>query len=59
MLEFIVLGQIPGTHLEITIAWFVFGLLGVLIWADIKLHAARAQSASPKSRSRKTTQARA
>jgi len=38
MLEFIVLGQIPGTHLQITLAWFVFAILGILIWADIKFH---------------------
>lgn len=41
MLEFIVLGQIPGTHLQITLAWFVLAILGLLIWADIKLHTAK------------------
>lgn len=38
MLEFIVLGQIPGTNLQITLAWFAFAILGLLLWADIKLH---------------------
>lgn len=38
MVEFIVLGEIPGTHLQITLAWFVFSVLGVLIWADMRFH---------------------
>lgn len=45
MLEFIVLGQIPGTHLQITLAWFAFAILGLLIWADIKFHAAKKSTA--------------
>ncbi len=50
MLEFIVLGQIPGTHLQITLAWFAFAVLGLLIWADIKFHAKKKttkQTANP------------
>lgn len=38
MLEFIVLGQIPGTHFQITFAWFALGLLAGLIWVDYKIH---------------------
>lgn len=38
MLEFIVLGQIPGTDIQITFAWFAVALLCGLIWADMKLH---------------------
>ncbi len=30
MLEFIVLGQIPGTQIQITFAWFLFGALAAL-----------------------------
>lgn len=55
MLEFIVLGQIPGTQLQITLAWFVFAILGVLIWADIKFHASKNTQKSPAKKSRKTT----
>ena len=40
MLEFIVLGQIPGTHLQITFAWCVIALLGGLLWIDLKIHRA-------------------
>ncbi len=38
MLEFIVLGQIPGTPFQITLAWFLFGVLVGLAWFDIKFH---------------------
>jgi len=38
MLEFIVLGNIPGTHLQITLAWFIAIVFGALVWLDIKLH---------------------
>ena len=41
MLEFIVLGQIPGTHIQITVAWFAFAILGLLVWADVKFHTAK------------------
>lgn len=54
MLEFIVLGQIPGTPFQITLAWFVFAVLGVLIWADIKFHVHKSLAA-PAKKSRKTT----
>lgn len=57
MLEFIVLGQIPGTHLQITLAWFAFAILGVLIWADIKFHNHR--SATKKAPVRKASRAKA
>lgn len=30
MLEFIVLGQIPGTSIQITFAWVLFAALGTL-----------------------------
>lgn len=38
MLEFIVLGQIPGTHLQITFAWCVLALFIGLLWIDLKIH---------------------
>lgn len=38
MLEFIVLGQIPGTHIQITFAWCVVVLLIGLVWLDLKIH---------------------
>jgi uncharacterized membrane protein len=41
MLEFIVLGQVPGTHIQITIAWYIMGLLVGLIYFDLKVHRAR------------------
>ena len=60
MLEFIVLGQIPGTQLQITLAWFVFAVLGVLIWADIKFHANKtANKTTAKKPPKTTSQARA
>lgn len=52
MLEFIVLGQIPGTHLQITLAWFAFAILGLLIWADIKFHAQKEIAKTPAKKSR-------
>lgn len=55
MLEFIVLGQIPGTQLQITLAWFAFALLGVLIWADVKFHAHRTTKKTPAKKTRKST----
>jgi hypothetical protein len=55
MLEFIVLGQIPGTHLQITLAWFVFAILGVLIWADIKFHNSKTATKPLTKKSRKST----
>ncbi len=30
MLEFLVLGQIPGTHIQITFAWYLFLAFGLL-----------------------------
>lgn len=30
MLEFLVLGQIPGTHIQITFSWYLFLTLGIL-----------------------------
>lgn len=30
MLEFLVLGQVPGTHIQITFAWYLFAALGIL-----------------------------
>lgn len=30
MLEFLVLGQIPGTHIQITFAWYLFAALGTV-----------------------------
>lgn len=30
MLEFLVLGQVPGTHIQITFAWYLFAALGLL-----------------------------
>ncbi len=38
MLDFIVLGDIPGTHLQITFAWVVFFVLVGLITVDYKIH---------------------
>lgn len=34
MLEMIVLGQIPGTHFQITITWFAALALAGLFWID-------------------------
>jgi len=55
MLEFIVLGQIPGTHLQITLAWLAFATLGLLIWADIKFHSQKPLQKSTAKKSKKTT----
>lgn len=52
MLEFIVLGQIPGTHLQITLAWFALLTLGLLIYGDVKFHKA-SQNTKTKKRTRK------
>ena len=30
MLELLVLGQIPGTQIQITFAWYLFAALGIL-----------------------------
>lgn len=30
MLELIVLGQIPGTQIQITFAWYLFAALGIV-----------------------------
>lgn len=38
MLEFIVLGKIPGTNIQVTLAWFVLIIFGLLIYVDLKLH---------------------
>lgn len=38
MLELIVLGQIPGTQIQITFAWFLFAALGILSYV---LHKAK------------------
>lgn len=38
MLEFIVLGEVPGTHIQITFAWFTLLLVAGLIWLDYKIH---------------------
>jgi hypothetical protein len=43
MLEVIVLGKIPGTPLQITFTWVLFGLLIALIALDIKLREAAKQ----------------
>lgn len=32
MLEFLVLGQIPGTQIQITYAWYMFTALGLLAY---------------------------
>lgn len=38
MLELIVLGQIPGTHFQITLSWLLFGVLLFVLWLDVKAH---------------------
>ncbi len=38
MLEFIVLGEIPGTHIQVTLAWFVLIVFGLIIYLDLKFH---------------------
>lgn len=38
MLEFIVLGQIPGTHFQITYMWFWFVVAVVLSYALTLVH---------------------
>lgn len=57
MLEFIVLGQIPGTHIQVTIAWFAFALLGLLIWADVRFHTHRATKAKKSTRHQRQARA--
>lgn len=57
MLEFIVLGQIPGTHIQVTIAWFAFAMLGLLIWADLRFHAQRATKTKKSTRHQRQAQA--
>lgn len=37
MLEFIVLGQIPGTSFQITFAWFTASVLIGLFWLDLRI----------------------
>jgi hypothetical protein len=54
MLEFIVLGQIPGTNLQITIAWFVLIIFALIVWADIKFHRPNPDG-SPKNNKKLTT----
>lgn len=41
MLEFIVLGQIPGTTLQITFVWFMLVVLIGLLVLDVKIHRAQ------------------
>lgn len=50
MLEFIVLGQIPGTHIQITISWFIVGIFVVYMWFDwnTRHHIAASQAGSKK-----------
>lgn len=59
MVEFIVLGEIPGTHLQITLAWFAFMVLGILIWADMRFHSNNQTTTKPvRKNSKKTNLAR-
>jgi len=37
MLDFIVLGQIPGTNIQITFAWFLFAALCALAYCIHKI----------------------
>lgn len=37
MLEFLVLGQVPGTHIQITFAWYLFAALGLLSYTVHKI----------------------
>ncbi len=37
MLEFLVLGQIPGTQIQITFAWYLFLALGILSYTLHKI----------------------
>lgn len=37
MLEFLVLGQIPGTQIQITYAWYLFAALGLLAYGIHRL----------------------
>lgn len=59
MMEFIVLGQIPGTHIQITLSWLIFALFGLLLWADIKLHTVKRNNTKTSKKSRPTRRARA
>lgn len=38
MLELIVLGKIPGTNIQVTLAWFVLVFFGLIIYFDLKFH---------------------
>lgn len=48
MLELIVLGQIPGTHIQITFAWYLFAALGIIAYLVRKVKRAE-QSTSESS----------
>jgi hypothetical protein len=45
MLEFIVLGQIPGTQVQITFAWFLIAALGAIAYL---LHKVKRDNSKPK-----------
>lgn len=50
MLQFIVLGEIPGTHLQITFAWYAIFLLAGLIWLDVKIHKSHSSTKKPRAK---------
>lgn len=37
MLEFIVLGQVPGTHIQVTFTWFLFAALAGLMYFNHRM----------------------
>ena len=50
MLEMIVLGQVPGTHLQITFSWLMAAAFVSIVWLD-----AKGQAQQPASKKRKPT----
>ncbi len=44
MMDFIVLGLIPGTHIQVTFAWFLFGALIALLYINHRIKKAASAS---------------
>ncbi len=47
MMDFIVLGLIPGTHIQVTFAWFLFGALIALLFVNHRIKKAIAANGMP------------
>lgn len=55
MLELIVLGQIPGTNIQITFAWIVLVVLGSILYFDFKTHHKISKSSSQNKNTKNNT----